>query len=850
MEIIQETKVMTLFRKVALILSWFMILIGLLVQVGWQFDINFLRNFYFGNTFMNPLTAVNFVLIGIAVQIVGRMKMQKFLWLAGVIGISVFLVGFLRLVAILFGFDTRIDQYLFGPKLLGLRMAPNTALSFVLLGIALFFIVKNKYFKLINVACWLVVVISYLAMLGYFFNATGLYGILSLTPMSLPTAVSFSLAALAILFARPDRGILRVFSVDSSGGDAARRLIPLIFIFPAAVSKLILVIHSLGFIEDEFSYSLLAVSLSVIFLGIMYELINSLNKSDSERQQIEEKKQQAEEELRISNVNLDKELKKYQEQNNILEDTSTAMINILEDAREFEGNIQKERDHIKGIVSSIGEGIFVVDNDYRITLINPVAEKLLEMPLEEAKGKSIIDVFSIYKANKKLSADERPVVKVLKTGKSMVIDLEGDLYFVTKNKKFPVAITATPILKDGNVTGGVVAFRDIAGEKFVKEQIEKQVQERTLELSQEKAKLQASISNLSIGFIMTDRHNNILMINQSARKILCASSSSPLATMKDCTLGHIEDELKGVIDLRSVIVKCLKEKKPTLIKELEFQNRYIKFLLTPILGNSLVLGTAILVDDITETKLLERSRDEFFSIASHELRTPLTAIRGNTSMIQQYYQDAIKGNKDLGEMIEDIHESSIRLISIVNDFLDTSRLELGKMEFKKEEIEVEKLTEDIVSEYLTTCSVNKLYIKTEKSEIKLPKIIADKDRVKQIIINLLGNALKFTQKGGITIKFSVEKDFVKVLVSDTGKGISPESQNLLFRKFQQAGESIFTRDSVNGTGLGLYISRMMAQGMGGDMKLESSALGKGSVFSVSLPIAGKLVIAKIAQLTK
>jgi signal transduction histidine kinase len=192
-------------------------------------------------------------------------------------------------------------------------------------------------------------------------------------------------------------------------------------------------------------------------------------------------------------------------------------------------------------------------------------------------------------------------------------------------------------------------------------------------------------------------------------------------------------------------------------------------------------------------------------------------------------------------MIGDIHKSSMRLISIVNDFLDTSRLELGKMEFKKEKVSMEGLIDEILKEFTTTGSMKKLYLEAEKSKTKIPSVLADRDRTRQILINLIGNAIKFTEKGGIKIKIEPEKTSVKVLVADTGKGISPESQNLLFRKFQQATESIFTRDAINGTGLGLYISRMMAEGMGGEVRLESSAVGKGSVFSLTLPVAGNTI---------
>ena len=217
-------------------------------------------------------------------------------------------------------------------------------------------------------------------------------------------------------------------------------------------------------------------------------------------------------------------------------------------------------------------------------------------------------------------------------------------------------------------------------------------------------------------------------------------------------------------------------------------------------------------------------------------------------MIEEFYADKIK-EPELIDMINDIHESSTRLIGIVNDFLDTSRLEQGKMQFKNEAINIEDLINSIMKEFQVTGSQKKLSITYQPPENRavLPQIYADVNKTKQIIINLIGNALKFTDQGGVTITTEVTDESVKILITDTGRGISPENQNLLFRKFQQAGSSLLTRDTTKGTGLGLYISKLMAEGMKGTMKLESSTEGQGSVFSLTLPRATEKNLNQIHQ---
>ncbi len=358
------------------------------------------------------------------------------------------------------------------------------------------------------------------------------------------------------------------------------------------------------------------------------------------------------------------------------------------------------------------------------------------------------------------------------------------------------------------------------------------------QLHSEQVKLQASINSLSVGYIMVDRDRNIAVINQTAKQAFCALESSQFATIEACTLVHIADQLKTVVDLPALIDQCFTQKKPLLVHELAFNNRYLKIFITPIITIG-VIGAVILIDDITEPKLLERSKDEFFSIASHELRTPLTAIRGNTSMIKDFYGDKLT-DPALKEMVEDIHKSSIRLIGIVNDFLDTSRLEQGKMEFKKVPFNITDLINEVIKEDQSIAAQKQLALTFHTETVNaLQDVFADRDKTKQVLINLIDNALKFTEHGAITLSTQAGNGFIKVLISDTGRGISDANKNLLFRKFQQANTSLLTRDTTKGTGLGLYISKLIMEGMGGHVQLESSQEGSGSTFSLTFPVAMK-----------
>ena len=143
--------------------------------------------------------------------------------------------------------------------------------------------------------------------------------------------------------------------------------------------------------------------------------------------------------------------------------------------------------------------------------------------------------------------------------------------------------------------------------------------------------------------------------------------------------------LEGSVDVKSKAEECM-AKRSTVVSDIEYGDKFLKLFFAPIMmlhDSNEMIGYVILFEDVTEAKLLERTRDEFFAIASHELRTPLTAIRGNTELIQDFFAEEVK-NKEVLSMIADIQNASTRLIALVNDFLDVSRIEQHKIKFKNE----------------------------------------------------------------------------------------------------------------------------------------------------------------------
>ncbi len=493
--------------------------------------------------------------------------------------------------------------------------------------------------------------------------------------------------------------------------------------------------------------------------------------------------------------------------------------------------------------------IYILDSNLKVKFITPSVSNVLGYLPEEFSQLKIDDI--TYPED--LSLVHKSLKDLLAQPGSSV----GPVYERVRCKNGTwiwLELVGRNLLNVAGVEGLIITARDATKRKQMddylhseKLSIENQVHQRTEQLFETQARLESSINSLNVGFVMTDPHENIFLINDTAKRLICLTEDEhgSRAFHKDdldkleCTFSDIEKRFAGVFNVKEEIAKCLSEQKPIDVKSLAVGSQFFHLYMAPIVdlrrGKINTLGVVILVEDITEAKVLERSRDEFFSIASHELRTPLTAIRGNSSMIQQFYMKEIK-DQDMKDMLNDIHDSAVRLINIVNDFLDTSRLEQGRMEFKRQNFDVRELTKEVFGE-LTAGAVQTNNSMKVADYDHLTLVLADHDRVKQVLFNLIGNALKYTENGSVTVSFAEQNGSLKTSVSDTGKGIPLESQSLLFRKFQQASNSILTRDNTRSTGLGLYISRLMVEGMGGKIWLEKSELDKGTTFTFTLPLA-------------
>jgi signal transduction histidine kinase len=229
-------------------------------------------------------------------------------------------------------------------------------------------------------------------------------------------------------------------------------------------------------------------------------------------------------------------------------------------------------------------------------------------------------------------------------------------------------------------------------------------------------------------------------------------------------------------------------------------------------------------------------KSQFLASMSHELRTPLNAIIGLTEMMVT--NAARFGTEKALEPLRRVNAAGTHLLSLINEVLDLSKIEAGKLELNPEPIHLPRLIDEVIGTagQLAEKNQNRLVVEAQEN---LGALTADSMRLKQILLNLLSNACKFTKQGEVALRVrrvADGRDWIELAVADTGIGMTAEQQAKLFQEFTQADS--LTARRYGGTGLGLAISRKLARMMGGDVTVTSEP-GKGSVFTVRLPVSAK-----------
>ena len=231
---------------------------------------------------------------------------------------------------------------------------------------------------------------------------------------------------------------------------------------------------------------------------------------------------------------------------------------------------------------------------------------------------------------------------------------------------------------------------------------------------------------------------------------------------------------------------------------------------------------------LERARVAERSRSMFFSIVSHDIRTPLNAILGYSELLQH----GIMSPAERDEALQSIRASGTTLLQLVNDVLDLAKMDAGKMALLPVPVELAQLTDDVFSSFKLTADGKGIALVNRTADV--PTVMLDEHRFRQVLFNLVGNAVKFTPRGAVTVSASYVGSTLEVSVSDTGCGIAPDMLTHVLDPFFQIQDPSHTADRTMGSGLGLSICRRLVELMGGELVITSEP-EKGSTFTVQIP---------------
>lgn len=350
----------------------------------------------------------------------------------------------------------------------------------------------------------------------------------------------------------------------------------------------------------------------------------------------------------------------------------------------------------------------------------------------------------------------------------------------------------------------------------------------------ERQRLNSLINSMADGVIAIDDRGKIVLYNGSAMNVLDMNTTIVNEPIEKVI--KLIDKNNQEVDVKRLVLDTKTQQVSRdwrlVYPDGEMINVYMS--IAPVrlgYGSEGSGGFVILVRDITHEKSLEEERDEFISVVSHELRTPIAITEGNIGNAEFIFEKAGIDNPGVKDALKQAHDQVNFLAGMMNDLSTLSRAERGKLEVEIEPINARDIVEDLADTYKKQADDKGLVIKTE-IDPKLEVVKTSRLYTREVLQNFVTNAIKYTEKGSVTIGARPKNGGVQFFVSDTGIGISKQDQEKVFDKFFRS-EDFRTRQN-NGTGLGLYVTMKLVRLLHAEIDLESE-LNKGSTFSVFIP---------------
>jgi PAS domain S-box-containing protein len=522
----------------------------------------------------------------------------------------------------------------------------------------------------------------------------------------------------------------------------------------------------------------------------------------------------------------------------LLQTLSTNIGVALENARLF-ADLKNQKNFSESLISINPTAIVVLDKSNNVKAWNQAAEKLFGYPAEEAIAKPIIDLVSDKESREQVKEFSQEVSKG-KTVHAFVDRVRKD------GQKLNLELFAVPVNFEGGETGTFVIYHDIT-----------EIKQAEAKIIESQRRLTDIIDFLPDSTLVIDNKGRVIAWNRAIEEMTGVKAEEILGKGEyEYALPFYGEKRPILIDLVLIPRNEFEEKNyaqikrtgETLIGETYTPNlmggaRYLYAKATPLHdGEGKVIGAIETIRDITDRKKSEeelqqakeiadtanQAKSAFLANMSHELRTPLNAIIGFTRIVRRK-SEGVLAEKQI-ENLDKVLISSDHLLSLINTVLDIAKIEAGRMDVMAANFRIGALIDQC---FTTTKPLIRQNVQFEKFVHEdLSTIFSDQDKIRQIVLNLLSNAAKFTHEGKIILDAKPLEDELHISVSDTGIGISEEALTRIFKEFQQADLS--TTRQYGGTGLGLSISRKLAQLLGGDITVKSE-LGMGSIFTLIIP---------------
>lgn len=473
----------------------------------------------------------------------------------------------------------------------------------------------------------------------------------------------------------------------------------------------------------------------------------------------------------------------------------------------------------------------------------PLGRFLLKKP-DELIGQNLSVIFQ---NKEKAQALHQEILKAGRVSKEALLPLP-------QQEKF-VKIWANIRTDEKNqIIGYYLALSDITELKKLQQELEKKVQEKTQRLAetigelrnsrkallniledveqaktqveQEQTKVKAIIDNFADALLFFDKDRVVRIFNPTTERLFRINESE--------ILGKAIDEIKEPPSLAQILEKVRSQKELSR-QEVQIEHGGIlEVSSTVVTEEGVEIGTLIILHDVTREKRIERLKSEFVSITAHQLRTPLSAIKWTLKMFLD--GDLGKLTKEQLEFVEKTYQSNERMINLINDLLNVTRIEEGRYVYEKRFLQLELLCREVIEALHEELVRKKIKFGFLLPPEKLPSILADQEKIKLVIQNLVDNAIKYTPAGGsiVVSLVLVDKSKVEFTVKDSGVGIPKDQQDRVFSRFFR-GANILYLDTT-GTGLGLFIAKNIVEAHGGQIWFESEE-NQGTAFHFTLPVA-------------